>query len=379
MASPAEHGSSAGGGPWEPGARLTLRQPDDWHVHLRDGALLQAVVGHTARPFARAIVMPNLRPPITTAAMGAAYRQRILSALRQGAGEAAAAAFTPLMTAYLTESIDPDELERGHSEGVFTAAKLYPAGATTNSDAGVRDLAHIPRVLERMERIGMPLLIHGEVTDPAVDIFDREAVFIERHLQPLLQRHPGLKVVLEHITTAEAAAFVAEGPSTLAATITPHHLHINRNALFQGGLRPDFYCLPVAKREVHRQALRRAATSGSPKFFLGTDSAPHERHAKESACGCAGIYNAPYALESYAQVFGEEGALAQLEGFASEHGPRFYGLPLNPGRISLERRALDPDGPGLPAMLELPNGGDTPTRLVPFHAGDQLEWTLLEA
>jgi dihydroorotase len=379
MASPAEHGSSAGGGPWEPGTRLTLRRPDDWHVHLRDGALLQAVVGHTARPFARAIVMPNLRPPITTAAMGAAYRQRILSALRQGAGEAAATAFTPLMTAYLTESIDPDELERGHSEGVFTAAKLYPAGATTNSDAGVRDLAHIPRVLERMERIGMPLLIHGEVTDPAVDIFDREAVFIERHLQPLLQRHPGLKVVLEHITTAEAAAFVAEGPSTLAATITPHHLHINRNALFQGGLRPDFYCLPVAKRELHRQALRRAATSGSPKFFLGTDSAPHERHAKESACGCAGIYNAPYAIESYAQVFGEEGALEQLEGFASEHGPRFYGLPLNQGQITLERRALDPDGPGLPAVLELPNGSGTPTRLVPFHAGDQLEWALVEA
>ena len=300
--------------PLEPGSTLTLRRPDDWHVHLRDGELLQAVVAHTARPFARAIVMPNLRPPITTAAMGAAYRQRILTALRERAGEAVATGFTPLMTAYLTESIDPDELERGHGEGVFTAAKLYPAGATTNSDAGVRDLAHIPRVLERMEQIGMPLLIHGEVTDPAVDIFDREAVFIERHLAPLLQRHPGLKVVLEHITTAEAAAFVTQGPSTLAATITPHHLHINRNALFQGGLRPDFYCLPVAKRELHRQALRRAATSGNPKFFLGTDSAPHERRAKESACGCAGIYNAPYAIESYAQVFSEEGALHQLEG-----------------------------------------------------------------
>ena len=363
--------------PLEPGSTLTLRRPDDWHVHLRDGELLQAVVAHTARPFARAIVMPNLRPPITTAAMGAAYRQRILTALRERAGEAVAAGFTPLMTAYLTESIDPDELERGHGEGVFTAAKLYPAGATTNSDAGVRDLAHIPRVLERMEQIGMPLLIHGEVTDPAVDIFDREAVFIERHLAPLLQRHPGLKVVLEHITTAEAAAFVTQGPSTLAATITPHHLHINRNALFQGGLRPDFYCLPVAKRELHRQALRRAATSGNPKFFLGTDSAPHERHAKESACGCAGIYNAPYAIESYAQVFSEEGALHQLEGFASEHGPRFYGLPLNQGTISLERQARDPDGPGLPAVLELANGTDTPTRLVPFHAGEQLEWSLI--
>ena len=378
MVSPEPQRCSTGGGLPEPGSRLTLRRPDDWHVHLRDGALLQAVVAHTARPFARAIVMPNLRPPITTTAMGAAYRQRILSALRERAGAEAAAGFTPLMTAYLTESIDPDELERGHAEGVFTAAKLYPAGATTNSDAGVRDLAHIPRVLERMERIGMPLLIHGEVTDPAVDVFDREAVFIERHLQPLLQRHPGLKVVLEHITTAEAADFVAAGPATLAATITPHHLHINRNALFQGGLRPDFYCLPVAKRELHRQALRRAATSGSPKFFLGTDSAPHERHAKESACGCAGIYNAPYAIESYAQVFGEEGALQQLEGFASEHGPRFYGLPLNTGQITLERQAPDPDAPGLPAVLELANGGHTPTRLVPFHAGEQLDWALVD-
>jgi len=379
MVSPEPQRCSTGGGLPEPGSRLTLRRPDDWHVHLRDGALLQAVVAHTARPFARAIVMPNLRPPITTAAMGAAYRQRILSALRDRAGAEVAAGFTPLMTAYLTESIDPDELERGHGEGVFTAAKLYPAGATTNSDAGVRALAHIPRVLERIERIGMPLLIHGEVTDPAVDIFDREAVFIERHLQPLLQRHLGLKVVLEHITTAEAADFVAQGPATLAATITPHHLHINRNALFQGGLRPDFYCLPVAKRELHRQALRRAATSGNPKFFLGTDSAPHERHAKESACGCAGIYNAPYAIESYAQVFGEEGALQQLEGFASEHGPRFYGLPLNSGQITLQRQALDPEAPGLPAVLELANGGDTPTRLVPFHAGEQLEWALVSA
>ena len=360
-----------------PSDQLSLRRPDDWHVHLRDGALLQAVVAHTARQFARAIVMPNLRPPITTAAMAAAYRQRILTALRERAGAAAADAFTPLMTAYLTESIDPDELERGHREGIFTAAKLYPAGATTNSDAGVRDLAHIPAVLERMERIGMPLLIHGEVTDPAVDIFDREAVFIERHLQPLLQRHPGLRVVLEHITTAEAAQFVAEGPPNLAATITPHHLHINRNALFQGGLRPDFYCLPVAKRELHRQALRRAATAGNPKFFLGTESAPHERHAKESACGCAGIYNAPYAIESYAQVFEEEGALERLEGFASEHGPRFYGLPLNPGTITLERQRHDPDAPGLPALLELDNGSDTPTRLVPFHAGEQLNWALI--
>jgi dihydroorotase len=257
---------------------------------------------------------------------------------------------------------------------VFTAAKLYPAGATTNSDAGVRDLAHITPVLTCMERIGMPLLIHGEVTDPAVDIFDREAVFIERHLKPLLERHPALKVVLEHITTADAVRFVEAGPSNLAATITPHHLHINRNALFQGGLRPDLYCLPVAKREQHRLALRAAATSGNPKFFLGTDSAPHLRHAKESSCGCAGIYNAPYALESYAQVFSDENALEQLEAFASLNGPRFYGLPLNSGSVTLERRAPDPDEPGLPAILELPNGTTEPSRLVPFHAGEQLDW-----
>ena len=357
--------------------RLTIRRPDDWHVHLRDGALLQAVVGHTARQFARAIVMPNLKPPITTVEQASAYRQRIRTALQHSAGETAAAAFTPLMTAYLTETIEPAELERGFAEGVFTAAKLYPAGATTNSDAGVRDLAHITPVLETMERIGMPLLIHGEVTDPAVDIFDREAVFIERQLQPLLQRHPGLKVVLEHITTADAAAFVAEGPANLAATITPHHLHINRNALFQGGLRPDFYCLPVAKRERHRLALRAAAISGHPRFFLGTDSAPHPRGAKESACGCAGIYNAPYAIESYAEVFSQENALERLEDFASHFGPRFYGLPLNEGTITLERQSPAEDAPGLPALLELDNGTDSPSQLVPFHAGEQLSWTLI--
>ena len=251
-----------------PQQTLTIRKPDDWHVHLRDGALLQAVVGHTAAQFARAIVMPNLKPPITTTEQASAYRDRILAALERSAGPEAAAGFTPLMTAYLTETIAPAELETGFAEGVFTAAKLYPAGATTNSDAGVRDLAHITPVLTCMERIGMPLLIHGEVTDPAVDIFDREAVFIERQLKPLLERHPALKVVLEHITTADAVRFVEEGPSNLAATITPHHLHINRNALFQGGLRPDMYCLPVAKREQHRLALRTAATSGNPKFFL---------------------------------------------------------------------------------------------------------------
>jgi len=360
-----------------PHRRLRIRRPDDWHVHLRDGPMLQAVVGHTARQFARAIVMPNLRPPITTVAAAVAYRDRITAALRASEGEWKAAGFTPLMTAYLTETLPAAELERGFAEGVFTAAKLYPAGATTNSDAGVRDPLHIASALETMERIGMPLLIHGEVTDPAVDIFDREAVFIERHLVPLLRRHPELKVVLEHITTAEAAQFVAEGPATLAATITPHHLHINRNALFQGGLRPDFYCLPVAKRERHRLALRAAATSGNPQFFLGTDSAPHPRHAKEAACGCAGIYNAPFAIESYAVVFEQENALERLEAFASINGPRFYGLEPNEGQLELERQAPNDDEPGVPLILQLANGTATPTALVPFHAGEQLPWRVV--
>ena len=342
---------------------LTIRRPDDWHVHLRDGELLQAVAPATARQFARAIVMPNLRPPITTTAAARAYRERILAAVGCGS-EALAAGFTPLMTAYLTETIDPDDLAAGHAEGVFTAVKLYPAGATTNSDAGVRDIGAISAVLERLERIGMPLLIHGEVTDAEIDIFDREAVFIERVLDPLLRRHPGLKVVLEHITTADAADYVRSGPANLAATITPHHLHINRNALFAGGLRPDMYCLPVAKRELHRIALRAAATSGNPKFFLGTDSAPHPRHAKESACGCAGIYNAPCALESYVAVFEAEGALDRFEAFASEHGPRFYGLPLNEGTVTLERRPL-----AVPERLG---------ELVPFHAGETLGWQLVD-
>ncbi len=345
--------------------QLTLRRPDDWHVHLRDGAMLQAVAPATARQFVRAIVMPNLRPPITTVAAASAYRQRILEALPDGSQ------FTPLMTAYLTDSIDPGEIERGFEEGVFTACKLYPAGATTNSDSGVTAIARIERVLAVMERIGMPLLIHGEVTDGDIDIFDREAVFIERVLEPLLQRHPGLKVVLEHITTSDAADFVRSGPANLAATITPHHLHINRNAMFAGGLRPDFYCLPVAKRELHRIALRAAATSGSPKFFLGTDSAPHSREAKESACGCAGIFNAPYALESYAQVFEEEQALDKLEGFASEHGPRFYGLPLNEGSITLVREPQP-----VPERLHLNDAAGTAVELVPFHAGQKLHWRL---
>jgi len=345
---------------------LELRRPDDWHVHLRDGPMLQAVVGATARVFARAIVMPNLSPPITTVAEAKAYRSRILAALPDGCG------FTPLLTHYLRDDSDPAEIEAGWVQGVFTACKLYPAHATTNAAAGVRDLNALTAVFATMERIGMPLLLHGEVTDPAIDIFDREAVFIERQLQPLLARHPGLKVVLEHITTAEAADFVRGAGANLAATITPHHLHINRNAIFQGGLRPDFYCLPVAKRERHRLALVAAATSGNPKFFLGTDSAPHPRHAKEAACGCAGIYNAPFAIESYAMVFEAQGQLGRLEAFASEHGPRFYGLPLNAGSITLVREAHT-----VPPRLHANDAAGVATSLVPFHAGAVLPWRLL--
>ncbi|MEB3265517.1 MAG: dihydroorotase [Cyanobacteriota bacterium] len=344
---------------------LELRRPDDWHVHLRDGALLQAVAPYTAATFARAIVMPNLNPPITTVAAARAYRERIQAALPDGSG------FTPLMTAYLTDGIEPGEIARGHMEGVFTACKLYPAHATTNAAHGVTDLATLTPVLDTLEQLGMPLLIHGEVTDPDIDIFDREAVFLERHLEPLLQRHPGLKVVLEHITTAEAVAFVEGASPQLAATITPHHLHINRNALFQGGLRPDFYCLPVAKRERHRLALRAAAVSGNPRFFLGTDSAPHPRHAKEAACGCAGIFNAPHALESYAAVFEAEGALERLEGFASLHGPHFYGLAPNEERITLERAAVK-----VPERLHGNDPAGTVVELVPFHAGELLGWRL---
>ena len=340
--------------------QLVLRRPDDWHVHLRDDVMLEQVLPATARQFARAIVMPNLRPPVTTVDAAIAYRQRIEAALPQGM------AFTPLMTAYLTDDISPDELERGYNEGVFTAAKLYPANATTNSAAGVSDLASISAVLERMQAIDMPLLIHGEVTDPDIDIFDREAVFIERHLIPLRRQFPQLRVVFEHITTEQAAQFVADDDPLMAATITPHHLHINRNAMFQGGLRSDFYCLPVAKRERHRLALRQAATSGNPSFFLGTDSAPHPRAGKESSCGCAGIYNAPYALESYLAVFEEEGALQHFEAFASENGPRFYKLPLNEDTITLERTVQL-----VPAQLEGQG-------LVPFHASEVLDWRLID-
>jgi dihydroorotase len=338
---------------------LTIRRPDDWHVHLRDGAVLAGVAPWTARQFARAIVMPNLSPPVTTVAAARAYRERIVAATGPG--------FIPLMTAYLTDGCDPDELARGHGEGVFTAAKLYPAHATTGSAHGVTDVAKIVPALERMQTIGMPLLVHGEVTSPDIDIFDREAVFIERTLAGIVRDFPGLKVVFEHITTAEAAAFVEACGPNVAATITPQHLHINRNAMFAGGLRPHAYCLPVAKREVHRLALRQAATSGSAKFFLGTDSAPHAVSAKESACGCAGIFNAPFALESYAAVFEEEGALDKFEGFASEHGPRFYGLPLNQGSVTLERSPAE-----VPATID---AGGTP--IVPFHAGETLSWRLV--
>lgn len=337
---------------------LTIRRPDDWHVHLRDGAMLEAVAGYTARQFGRAIVMPNLTPPVTSAAAAAAYRARIMAALPEGCD------FTPLMTLYLTDGADPDELARGHGEGILTAAKLYPAHATTNSAHGVTDVRNIYPALERMQAIGMPLLIHGEVTDPDVDIFDREAVFIDRTLRGLIADFPALKIVLEHITTAEAAEFVADAGPNLAATVTPQHLVINRNAILAGGLRPHFYCLPVAKRERHRLAVRKAATSGSPKFFLGTDSAPHPLHAKESSCGCAGIFNAPYAIESFATVFDEDGVLDRFEGFASEHGPRFYGLPLNEGQVTLRRVATE-----VPESLPGPD-----TRLVPFHAGSSLPW-----
>jgi dihydroorotase len=341
--------------------RTTLRRPDDWHVHLRDGAMLNAVAPFTARQFARAIVMPNLASPVTTVAAASAYRERILTAV-------SGAEFTPLMTCYLTDSLDRREIAEGHAQGVWIAAKLYPAGATTNSALGVTDIANIYPALEEMQRIGMPLLVHGEVTDPAVDVFDREKVFIERIFTRLLRDFPDLKMVFEHITTSDAVDFVAAGGPNLAATVTPQHLILNRNALFAGGLRPHAYCLPVVKREAHRLAVRKAATSGSPKFFLGTDSAPHAVGAKESGCGCAGIFNAPHALESYATVFEEENALERLEAFASENGARFYGLPLNEGEVVLERRPQP-----VPDVLEL--GG---TSIVPFHASEKLAWTLVE-
>ena len=341
-------------------SRITIRRPDDWHVHLRDGEMLRAVAPYTARQFARAIVMPNLVPPVTRIDAASAYRDRILAALPDGHG------FTPLMTCYLTDDADAEEIARGFSEGVWVAAKLYPANATTNSAHGVTDIARLRPALEAMQRIGMPLLVHGEVTDPVVDIFDREAVFIERTLAPLARDFPALKIVFEHITTAEAVAFVEGAGPTIAATVTPHHMMLNRNAIFEGGIRPHAYCLPVAKRERHRVAVRRAAMSGSPKFFLGTDSAPHAVERKEAACGCAGIFNAPFAIESYLEMFEEDGAIDRFEAFASENGPNFYGLPLNDGTITLERRASE-------VPTSLPAAG---TAIIPFQAGETLRWRI---
>jgi len=338
---------------------LTITRPDDWHLHLRDGAALAAVLPASARQFARAIVMPNLRPPVTTAAAAAAYRERIVAALPPGAD------FRPLMTLYLTDTMPADEIARARDAGVV-AVKLYPAGATTHSDAGVTDIRKTHAVLDAMQRAGMPLLVHGEVTDPAVDVFDREAVFIDRVMRPLRADFPELKIVFEHVTTAEAAQYVAAAGPQTAATITAHHLLYNRNAIFAGGLRPHHYCLPVLKRERHRQALVAAATSGSPRFFLGTDSAPHAAALKEAAVCGAGCYTAPAALELYAEAFDAAGALDRLEGFASHHGPDFYGLPRNTGTVTLQRSPWT-----LPEALPF---GDTVVK--PLRGGETLAWRL---
>ena len=342
--------------------RLTITRPDDWHLHLRDGAALSAVLPHSARQFARAIIMPNLRPPVTTVAAAAAYRQRILAALPAGLD------FTPLMTLYLTDNTPADEIRRAAESGFVKAVKLYPAGATTNSDAGVTDLIKCDAALGEMEKLGMPLLMHGEVTDPAIDLFDREQVFIDTVLQPLLARRPGLRVVFEHITTQQAAQFVAAAGPNVAATITAHHLLYNRNAIFAGGLRPHYYCLPVLKRETHRQALVAAATSGSAKFFLGTDSAPHARGAKEASCGCAGCYTAHAALELYAEAFAAAGAIERLEAFASFNGADFYRLPRNSGKVTLAAQEWI-----APQDLPYADGAT----LVPLRAGETLRWKLV--
>ncbi|NDA07960.1 MAG: dihydroorotase [Alphaproteobacteria bacterium] len=340
--------------------RIEIVTPDDWHLHLRDGEMLKAVLPDTARHFRRAIVMPNLVPPLVRSAEVAAYRERIRASLPEGME------FTPLMTAYLTEDTDPDDLAQGHADGILTAVKLYPAGATTNSASGVRDISRVMPVLERMAEIGLPLCVHGEVTDSAIDIFDRERVFIETVLHPLREALPTLKVVMEHITTSDAADYVEAAPATLAATITTHHLMINRNHILAGGIRPHYYCLPVAKREEHRLALRRVATSGHPRFFLGTDSAPHPDRAKLQACGCAGIYSAPNTMSCLAHVFEEEGALDKLEGFTSLNGPAFYGLAPNPGRLRLIR---DQEPLSYPATI---NAGDETVTV--FDPGIDLFW-----
>ena len=337
---------------------LKIRRPDDWHVHLRDGEMLNTVVPYTSEVYGRAIVMPNLAPPVTTVDAAIAYRQRILDAVPAGHN------FTPLMTCYLTDSLDPAELERGFNEGVFTAAKLYPANATTNSSHGVTSTDAIMPVLVRMEKLGMPLLVHGEVTHADIDIFDREARFIDSVMEPLRQRLPGLKVVFEHITTKDAAEYVRDGNDLLAATITPQHLMFNRNHMLVGGVRPHLYCLPILKRNIHQQALRELVASGFSRAFLGTDSAPHARHRKEASCGCAGCFNAPTALASYATVFEEMNALQHFEAFCSLNGPRFYGLPVNEDVIELVRETQQ-----VPETITLPDDS-----LVPFLAGESVHW-----
>ncbi len=339
---------------------LNITRPDDWHLHLRDGEALEAVLPDTARQFARAIVMPNLRPPVTTTEMAEAYRQRILDALPAGMR------FEPLMTLYLTDNTPAEDIVRAKKSGIVHGVKLYPAGATTNSDSGVTNLGHCVQALEAMEKCGMPLLVHAEVTDADVDVFDREKVFIERNMIPLLQRFPALRVVFEHITTRDAADFVSAAPAHIGATITAHHLLMNRNAMFAGGIRPHHYCLPVLKREEHRQALIRAAISGNPKFFLGTDSAPHLKSAKETACGCAGMYTAHAAIELYAEVFEAAGALDRLESFASFYGADFYGLPRNTERITLVRQSWT-----VPETISMADG-----ELVPLRAGQEVAWKL---
>jgi len=340
---------------------LTITRPDDWHLHLRDGATMRDVLPHTARQFARAIVMPNLKPPVTTTAQAGAYRDRILAALPQGM------VFEPLMVLYLTDNTPPEEIRRAKESGFVKAVKLYPAGATTNSDAGVTDLSKCYKTLEVLQEVGMPFLVHGEVTNPEIDLFDREAVFIDRIMKPLRQAMPELKVVFEHITTKDAADYVLAGEGPTAATITAHHLLFNRNEMFKGGIRPHYYCLPVLKRETHRQALVAAATSGNDKFFLGTDSAPHAKGAKEHACGCAGCYTALHALELYAQAFDAAGALDKFEAFASFNGPDFYNLPRNTSTVTLKRESW-----AIPA--ELPMGDAT---VVPLSAGEQINWKMV--
>ena len=345
---------------------LTLTRPDDWHIHLRDGEAMQAIVGHTARQFARAIIMPNLKPPVTTVALAQAYRGRIEQAL--SACGISKTSFTPLMTLYLTDNTEPDEITRARDSENVVALKLYPAGATTNSDAGVTDLlGKCSKVLEMMQRVGMPLLMHGEVTDPETDVFDREALFIDRVMIPLRKSFPELKVVFEHLTTKDGVDYVRDATGPIAATITAQHLLYNRNEIFKGGIRPHFYCLPILKREVHRQALVEAATSDSPRFFLGSDSAPHAKGLKENACGCAGCYTAVHALELYATAFERANKIDRLEAFASFRGPDFYGLPRNQGVVTLTREPYT-------VPLEVPYGHET---LVPLAAGEVLPWKMI--